>query len=308
MYRQWNSLIAACWFSASCFSLEKWCGIKLKFCGDNVPFAENCLIISNHRTRIDWMFLWCLCLRYGHLSKLKIVLKDPLKSIPGFGWAMQMFLFVFLKRNDRQRDLRHIRQVLKYAVDHKEPPTLLLFPEGTNISPENLERSHAYAEKKGLTKYNYVLHPKVSGWVESINTLRPSLDAVYDITIAYVDYQPGERPSEKSMFKGRFPREVHIHIARHTIQSIPIEKDQLEKWCKDSFDSKENQLEYFYQHKNFEQREYTANSDHAEGSQGRHQTEGSVMQRYISRIFSLTVSFWTAICMLFAYGIIWSTW
>mmetsp|Transcript_24263 Transcript_24263/g.38271 ORF Transcript_24263/g.38271 Transcript_24263/m.38271 type:complete len:142 (+) Transcript_24263:3-428(+) len=117
-YRKWNSLIAACWFSASCFSLERWCGIKLKFDGDSLPFGENCLIISNHRTRIDWMFLWCLCLRYGQLSKLKIVLKEPLKSLPGFGWAMQMFLFIFLKRNDRKRDIEHIRNVLEGIAQH----------------------------------------------------------------------------------------------------------------------------------------------------------------------------------------------
>ncbi|CAN0210102.1 unnamed protein product [Ectocarpus fasciculatus] len=35
------------------------------------------------------MFLWCLCLRQGQLSSLKIVLKESLKGIPGFGWATQ---------------------------------------------------------------------------------------------------------------------------------------------------------------------------------------------------------------------------
>ena len=55
----------------------------------NTP--QPAMIICNHRTRIDWMFMWSLCLRLGILDSMKIVLKDSLKSIPGFGWAMQVF-------------------------------------------------------------------------------------------------------------------------------------------------------------------------------------------------------------------------
>lgn len=62
----------------------------MKITGDRVAFGEAALIICNHRTRVDWMFLWCLCLRHGQLSGLKIVLKESLKGIPGFGWATQV--------------------------------------------------------------------------------------------------------------------------------------------------------------------------------------------------------------------------
>ena len=36
------------------------------------------------------MFLWILCLRQGQLTGLKIVLKESLKGVPGFGWATQV--------------------------------------------------------------------------------------------------------------------------------------------------------------------------------------------------------------------------
>lgn len=65
---------------------------QVKLSGDVVPYGEPALIICNHRTRVDWMFLWCLCLHQGQLSGLKIVLKESLKSIPGFGWATQVSL------------------------------------------------------------------------------------------------------------------------------------------------------------------------------------------------------------------------
>lgn len=63
---------------------------QVKITGDHVDFGEAALIICNHRTRVDWMFLWVLCLRQGQLSGLKIVLKESLKGIPGFGWATQV--------------------------------------------------------------------------------------------------------------------------------------------------------------------------------------------------------------------------
>lgn len=73
---------------------------QVKITGDYVEFGEAALIICNHRTRVDWMFLWVLCLRQGQLSGLKIVLKESLKGIPGFGWATQvnermLYYFVF---------------------------------------------------------------------------------------------------------------------------------------------------------------------------------------------------------------------
>ena len=43
------------------------------------------LIILNHRTRLDWMFIWMLQSRFQILKQLKIVLKAQLKSLPGPG-------------------------------------------------------------------------------------------------------------------------------------------------------------------------------------------------------------------------------
>lgn len=34
-------------------------------------YGERVIIIANHRTRIDWMFLWCFAARYGFLRSLR---------------------------------------------------------------------------------------------------------------------------------------------------------------------------------------------------------------------------------------------
>jgi len=134
-----------------------------------------------------------------------------LKKIPGFGWAMQSFMFVFLAR-DKSKDLQHMENVLSYYTSNSQPPSLILFPEGTDLSPRNIAKSDTFAAQNGLPKYKYVLHPKVVGWSRSVSLLRNSCPAVYDVTIAYHDHSKSERPSEMSLLSARYPREVHLHV------------------------------------------------------------------------------------------------
>ncbi len=56
------------------------------------------IILMNHRTRLDWLFYFCILDRLKSLTNIKIILKNGLKNIPGPGWAMQTALFIFIKR------------------------------------------------------------------------------------------------------------------------------------------------------------------------------------------------------------------
>ena len=44
-----------------------------------------CVIIMNHRTRFDWLFLWCFLMRRGSLRYEKIILKEGIKRVPLYG-------------------------------------------------------------------------------------------------------------------------------------------------------------------------------------------------------------------------------
>ncbi|KAF2984752.1 hypothetical protein EK904_000027 [Melospiza melodia maxima] len=68
--------------------LEMVCGAKVVVTGDGFVPGERSVIIMNHRTRMDWMFLWNCLLRYSYLRLEKICLKSSLKSIPGFGMSL----------------------------------------------------------------------------------------------------------------------------------------------------------------------------------------------------------------------------
>lgn len=69
--------------------LELVFGVKVVITGDGFIPGERSVIIMNHRTRLDWMFLWCCLLRYSYLRLEKICLKAALKVVPGFGGCRQ---------------------------------------------------------------------------------------------------------------------------------------------------------------------------------------------------------------------------
>ena len=57
--------------------------------GDPVPPEDATLIIMNHRTRFDWLFVFSYIIRCGPLRRFKISLKEVLKNVPGPGkWLM----------------------------------------------------------------------------------------------------------------------------------------------------------------------------------------------------------------------------
>ena len=60
-------------------------GVRIVISGDTNALQSPCLIVMNHRTRFDWLFLWCYLIRKGNLNRGKIILKKQLKHVFGFG-------------------------------------------------------------------------------------------------------------------------------------------------------------------------------------------------------------------------------
>lgn len=145
----------AAWLGLAVTCLRFIAGVRIYIHTRGVSLAElqkihtSVLMISNHPSRIDWMFHWALAIALGRLPDLKIVLKDTLRVAPGFGWAMQCNAYPFVCRKDRNADLETLRRTSFLG----DPLAMLLFPEGTDLSDSNLQKSHAHAEKEGLSKY-----------------------------------------------------------------------------------------------------------------------------------------------------------
>ncbi|KAM8786032.1 lysocardiolipin acyltransferase 1 isoform 1-T1 [Rhynchonycteris naso] len=249
-YRWINNRLVATWLTLPVALLETMFGVKVVITGDAFVPGERSVIIMNHRTRMDWMFLWNCLMRYSYLRLEKVCLKASLKSVPGFGWAMQAAAYIFINRKWKD-DKSHFEDMIDYFCDIREPLQLLIFPEGTDLTENSKARSNDFAEKNGLQKYEYVLHPRTTGFTFVVDRLREgkNLDAVHDITVAYPYNIP---QTESHLLRGDFPKEIHFHVHRYPIDTLPTTKEDLQLWCHKRWEEKEERLCSFYQgEKNF---------------------------------------------------------
>eukprot|EP01059_Diplonema_ambulator_P013207 TRINITY_DN23730_c0_g1_i1.p1 TRINITY_DN23730_c0_g1~~TRINITY_DN23730_c0_g1_i1.p1 ORF type:complete len:378 (+),score=96.07 TRINITY_DN23730_c0_g1_i1:78-1136(+) len=246
VYHAWVDVMKKQWFTLVTLMLHYVGGIKLYIYGE-MPLDERALILSNHRTRVDWMILWGFLLRCPgqKLRELRIVLKRELKRLPVFGWAMCGFRFIFLSR-DWSKDKEVLSSLIEYYKKYNERVSMLIFPEGTDLHKSAIEKSKKYAVENNETVLDYVLYPRSTGTQFILDKMGGSFDAVWDLTMAYKDRVPGERPDEKKFAQGCFPQEVHVHLKRYPMKDFPKSSDVFPTWLKHSFLNKEKMLNHFY--------------------------------------------------------------
>ncbi|KAI3633452.1 hypothetical protein MIR68_008399 [Amoeboaphelidium protococcarum] len=162
--------------------------------------GENVVLIANHQCYADWIYLWFLAYSQNAHGMMKIILKDGLKHYPIIGWGMQAFDFIFLRRNwsDDQFNLSLALDNLtrnQQQMDDDKNFWLLLFPEGTVVNPNTMEKSRQYWQRQVDTDSSRVLptHPKhhllprstgLRFILDNFHTRRQDV-ALYDLTMAY---------------------------------------------------------------------------------------------------------------------------
>ncbi|XP_071832775.1 lysocardiolipin acyltransferase 1-like isoform X2 [Apostichopus japonicus] len=268
--------------------------VKFFITGDKLKVNESSLIMMNHRTTIDWLFFWEVFWQQSSVKSEKIILKRSLKWVPGFGWAMQIAMYVFLARK-WEVDQPWIKMMLDYFQQLKYKAQILIFPEGTDMNERSLSKSHSYAKKNGLQSFEYVLHPRTTGFVYIAQTMREKgvIDAIYDVTVGY----PCQIPAcgELDSLYGNFPDEVHFHIRRHSIDTIPTSDEDLENWCIEKWKEKEKTLEKFYQ------KDKCFHDDHQNGVTNNVQGKSTTIDRFV--LWSV-MGFWV-IFAIFVPTLLW---
>ncbi|XVF01432.1 hypothetical protein REPUB_Repub04eG0088600 [Reevesia pubescens] len=238
--RKVTSFFFSAWLALWPFLFEKINKTKVIFSGDDVPARERVLLICNHRTEVDWMYLWDLALRKDCLGYIKYILKSSLMKLPVFGWAFHILEFIPVERK-WEVDESNMRQMLSTFKDPRDPLWLVLFPEGTDFTEQKCLRSQKHAAENGLPILNNLLLPKSKGFYACLEDLRSTLDAVYDVTIGYKH----RCPSFLDNVFGVDPSEVHIHIRRITLDDIPISEKEVTAWLMDTFQLKDQLLSNF---------------------------------------------------------------
>jgi len=131
--RRATSFFFGAWLSLWPFLFEKINKTKVVFSGDDVPSRERILLIANHRTEVDWMYLWDLALRKGCIGYIKYILKSSLMRLPVFGWSFHILEFIPVERK-WEADESIMRHMLSTFKDPQDPLWLALFPEGTDFT------------------------------------------------------------------------------------------------------------------------------------------------------------------------------
>jgi 1-acyl-sn-glycerol-3-phosphate acyltransferase/preprotein translocase subunit YajC len=227
-------------------------------------FADRMVLMANHQLYTDWLYLWWIAYTNNMHGFIYIILKESLKNIPIIGWGAQFYNFIFLSRKweeDERTFKKHHAKLNKKG----DPMWLIIFPEGTNLSPTTREKSKKWAEKNGLQDMKHQLLPRSTGLKFCLNELKDTTDWLYDCTIAYEGIPPGQYGQDiftlrSSFFEGRPPKSVNMHWRRFRLADIPYENTHaFEVWLRNRWREKDYMLEYFNRNNRFPAEDFWKN-------------------------------------------------
>ena len=163
---------------------------------------------------------------------------------------MQLVDFIFLKRI-WEADKDNMLRILASLIDLC-PLLILIFPEGTTISKETLASSNAFRESRGLLPTLHTLHPKSTGLSAIVQSMGSHLDGIYDLTLIFSPFKEIMNDSDElyglknSLFKRKFPREVHFLVEYFPLEDIPKDSNEgIKNWLTKLFDKKERVIKKF---------------------------------------------------------------
>lgn len=244
-FRNTNRFLANFWWGTCVVSIERVNGTRLVVTGHPIPKGENAVLIANHQQMPDIVAIMMYAKTKDRLGDLKWFVKDIIKYVPGIGWGMVFLDCLYVKRRwDADKD--KIESIFSKFLKDQIPIWLISFVEGTRITRGKLEKSQNYARANGLPVFENVLIPRTKGFVASIQGLRGHVRIVYDITIGY----PKGIPSLWQLIKGN-AKEIHFHIERYELDSLPVDPVALSSWLMSRFLKKDKLLVDFHQQGSF---------------------------------------------------------
>ncbi|XP_058207667.1 1-acyl-sn-glycerol-3-phosphate acyltransferase 2 [Rhododendron vialii] len=243
LYRRINRVVAELLWLELVWLIDWWAGVQIKLFADTESFRimgkEHALVISNHKSDIDWLVGWVLAQRFGCLGSSLAVMKKSSKFLPVIGWSMWFSEYLFLERS-WAKDETTLKSGLQRLRDYPQPFWLALFVEGTRFTQAKLLAAQEYAASTGLPVPRNVLIPRTKGFVSAVSNMRPFVPAVYDFTVAIP--KSSTPPTMLRLFRGQ-PSVVHVHVKRHLMKELPESDDDVAKWCRDIFAAKDNLLD-----------------------------------------------------------------
>ncbi|KAF5747988.1 hypothetical protein HS088_TW05G00719 [Tripterygium wilfordii] len=242
-YRRINRAVAELLWLELVWLVDWWAGVKVfgysSTLAVNFAGKEHALLVSNHRSDIDWLVGWVLAQRSGCLGSALAVMKKSSKALPVIGWSMWFSEYLFLERS-WAKDENTLKTGLLRLKDFPQPFWLALFVEGTRFTKAKLLAAQEYAASTGLPVPRNVLIPRTKGFVTAVSHMRSFVPAIYDVTVAIPKSSPP--PTMLRLFKGQCSV-VHVHLKRHMMKDLPETDEDVAHWCRDMFVAKDALLD-----------------------------------------------------------------
>ncbi len=116
------------WSYFNIWMLKVVCGIKYQVRGlDNINYNENAIILPNHQSTWETMFLPTI------FPSMSWVLKKELYKIPFYGWALALLNPIGIDRGAGRSAVEQVKVNGKQRLD--EGKWVCIFPEGTRVAP-----------------------------------------------------------------------------------------------------------------------------------------------------------------------------
>uniref|UniRef100_A0A7E4VRR5 PlsC domain-containing protein n=1 Tax=Panagrellus redivivus TaxID=6233 RepID=A0A7E4VRR5_PANRE len=188
------------------FVFETTSGVQLHLYGDVAELKrarESALVISNHQSNCDWAVVNMLAARQspeGAETGLRFVMKYAISFVPLFGWYVFQHGYIYVRRFGNFTPAPLLRQ-FAHLRELGTPFWLHIFPEGTRFSKkkqDKIDASQKFAQERNLPIPQFTLIPRAGAFTLAVSELRDSLDAVYDLTIAYGQTKLKPIPSRPS--------------------------------------------------------------------------------------------------------------
>ena len=157
-------------------------------------FPERLIFMANHQIYTDWLYQWWIAYTSQMHGHVYIILREDLKYIPILGIGMMFYGFIFMSRKWAADKPRMLHRLGKLKSRHSgpmsgsqglDPMWLMIFPEGTNLSANQRNKSRAFAEKQGIKDMKHQILPRSTGLLFCLEQLKGTVEWVYDCTVAY---------------------------------------------------------------------------------------------------------------------------
>lgn len=159
--------------------------------------SEKIIYFSNHQCLLDWISMAMLAERQDSSKYTRFILKDSLKHIPFYGFHFRQHGYIYIKRGGGFQKDNFTQQIQQYCHSNY-PHWLVLYPEGHRYDPtkvQTIQKVNKYAIDHGLPTYTHLLTPRTKALNLCLLSLHPhSIDAVYDVTIAFSSTLPPTKP------------------------------------------------------------------------------------------------------------------